>query len=305
MTDLQLKTMFQHRTADTVQEYLSMNNFDLLCLIGELNSVNTVELSESLSSKQRKRKVEALYKNCLFPLTHFLFIKRDTMFKYDLLAVLMNPFYLNQFCIISTTFSPEEKKNNHWIHHFTKLFSILYLIDKEKIYDNELYDNIINILKNRGLPSNEIYLEIFSEMDDILKKLCRLCSQEYAMPQNELFIDDDFYGIPALLPVSFAISAEELFKVVMEGHIDIESYLSEKKKTASEEDIIIMKDCFENCPESISSFILSNKKFSELLEGRLNNRLKGKTIHIPNSESHMFYDLKNDLKKWTSKIKQQ
>ena len=135
--------MFEHRTADTVQEYLSMNNFDLLCLIGELNSVDTIKLSESLSSKQSKEKVKASYRNALLPLTHLLFTKRDTMFKYDLLAVLMNPFYLNQFRIISTTFSPEEKKENHWIHHFTKLFSVLFLIDKEKIYDIALYDSII------------------------------------------------------------------------------------------------------------------------------------------------------------------
>jgi hypothetical protein len=131
-------------------------------------------------------------------------------------------------------------------------------------------------------------------MDDILKELCRLCSKKYAMPHNELFIDDDFYEIPALLPVSFAFSAEELFKVVMEGHIDIESYLSETKKMASEQDSILMKDCFENCPESISSFILSNKKLSALFEGGLNNKLKDKE----NNERHMVLD----LQKWSFEL---
>ena len=129
------------------------------------------------------------------------------------------------------------------------------------------------------------------------------------MRLNNLFSDDDFYEIPVLFPVSFAFSAEELFKVVMEGHIDIESYLSEAKEMASEEDIILMKDCFENCPGSIINFILSNKKLNALFEGRLNNKSKDKEnkdqiIHKPNTENHIFYDLKNDLKKWTFKLKQ-
>ena len=191
------------------------------------------------------------------------------MFKYDTLAILLNAFYLPLHQLTSTAFSPEEKKNKLWIRHFNKLFSILSLTAQYKNFDsdnsNELYENIIEILDNTDIsPSfQNTSSQILDTMEITLNEICRLSSIEDTVHFHNIFSDCNSYQIPVLLPVSYAFSADNLFKAVMEGFIDIDSCLNNTAQK-SEKDIAAINDIIKRCPTDISTFLSNNFELAQL-----------------------------------------